>query len=587
MKKRTPALLLLLLLSGCTRQARSLIAVEVDGAAIQGLASITLTARPVRASGERTASFTWTTTGTKMTVGIYVDFEADEGSVKADGYASGGASPIAASNPQTVRLAPGKTTTTVRLTLMAVAGGTDAGTDGRTDASATDGGVDAGAPDGVVDAPAGPDQGPDGVPPERSWVTENLEKETLSPSSAPAVAIHPTAGHALVAWHDGKVVKISRYDADTRQWATTTIDHGDAPLFPQVAVAGNGHAVVVWRNDNDLTSGDLKGVWAVHSVDGGKTWAKPVAVYTGPVHRSDLTLAMAASGDARVAFSAYIDNEALTAVWSAGYLATSGAWSGAMLRATSCACRAHPRIAMDEAGAGLVVWNDSGDASLWGAAFAPTTTALAALGLMPSSRMAGDPSPAIYPGGGGRGIVVWGEGGSLWLKEYNPTMGGWLAAARALADASAHDPVASVDAAGNIAVAWGNRPSSGVWNVAAAIRPAGGTWNATGLETMNMAFGGDSPAPRIGHDASGNVHVVWRRRTVPSGDTWGVYSRRWTAASGTWQPEVELSLKSGLMVSSPELAVARDGRAAAAFYYGDPNSTRDPDAYNVFASLYK
>jgi hypothetical protein len=35
------------------------------------------------------------------------------------------------------------------------------------------------------------------------------------------------------------------------------------------------------------------------------------------------------------------------------------------------------------------------------------------------------------------------------------------------------------------------------------------------------------------------------------------------------------------------LAVAQDGRAAAAFYYGDPGATRDPAAHNVFASLYR
>jgi hypothetical protein len=194
----------------------------------------------------------------------------------------------------------------------------------------------------------------------------------------------------------------------------------------------------------------------------------------------------------------------------------------------------------------------------------------------------------MYPGGGGHGVVVWGEDGSLWLEEYDPTKGGWLPAGRALGDASAYDPVAAVDAAGNIAVAWANRDTNARWNVAAAVRPAGGTWSVSALETMNMAMGGDTPAPRIGYDGSGQAHVLWRRKTAPSGQTWGVYSRRSTATSGIWGPEVELGIKSGLVVSpNPELAVAKDGRAAAAFYYSDPDNTRDPEAYNVFASLYK
>jgi hypothetical protein len=121
---------------------------------------------------------------------------------------------------------------------------------------------------------------------------------------------------------------------------------------------------------------------------------------------------------------------------------------------------------------------------------------------------------------------------------------------------------------------------------AARYAASAGVWGpAIPLETTNMAPGriDQFPWPRVAADAKGNVQVVWRRKL--DNTTFGVWARRY-AVGGGWEPEQKLHSKPNLNAITGG-AVADNGLGMTAFVYINPPAGGDPDAYNIFAALYR
>jgi hypothetical protein len=464
------------------------------------------------------------------------------------------------------------------------AGGASAGAGG---ASAGAGGASAGA--GGASAGAG-----GAVPPTLAWsVAQNVENDPLSRSYLPNLAMDATHGNVLVTWTEDLFPAIKRYDAAKKMWsATKLLDTRGSVDGTHVAMDDVGHAVAVWyQYEPDSPTAELRGIWFVHSEDGGVSWSAPARIHNGPTW-GEVGLAMANDGNARLTWDE-TDGTTRT-LWSSSYSpATKTFATAAAVKMGSDAYARNSRLAVAPGGAGLLVWiqrDGVGKDSVWGSSFA-SGTALSAPVLCDANVDTDvyDPSVAISPDGT-HGIVAWDQSTAandeIWTADW-AAPGGFVASKKAFMGSGVAAPGVAIDASYTVTMAWSQLIASGKWNVTAARRVAASAWGApTVLETTNQAgsFTDQYAYPSVASDGAGNVHVLWRRK-IGAGNTYGVVVRRYSAA--VWQPELVLGTRPGLRVFEERLAVAADGRAAAAFYYADPDGVGDVEAYNLFVALFK
>jgi hypothetical protein len=98
---------------------------------------------------------------------------------------------------------------------------------------------------------------------------------------------------------------------------------------------------------------------------------------------------------------------------------------------------------------------------------------------------------------------------------------------------------------------------------------------ATMMESDNAAADDDpnssiarSPMPIVGHDAAGNVTLIWRKRT---GTRFDLYGQRFPAGGTIWGSPALLETRDTQSVFWPALGVsqgATNGTAVAVWYYG-------------------
>lgn len=471
--------------------------------------------------------------------------------------------------------------------------GTGAATDG---GAGTGAATDGGAGTGAAGTGAAGTGAAGTAPPVLVWkATENIEKDPVTPSFWPTVAIDKTHGNVLVAWTKGDFTAVRRYNAATKTWGTAKIldDRGQAQDVT-VAMNDTGVALVVWTQYEATPTVTLRGIWGAHSEDGGVTWSVPARIHDQTAWAT-VALAMDVTGNARVVWEETAAN--IATVWSSTYSAATGAWTAAtVVKAGVNGWEHYSHMAMAPTGAGILAWNQSdanGYDSVWASTFTTAAGALSAPVLL-DTFAAGDtyiPTVAISPDGA-HGIVAWEQdtatAGEVWGTDWAPTTG-FTTAARIITASGVGEPAVVMDKSYNTTLVWTQQFTGGKWNVVAARRPPGQAWGApTPLETTNQAPGDTSEYAyaQVGADRAGNVQVLWRRKVSATENTFSVVAR--TFSANTWQPEIVLGLKAGLQAYIyPQLAVADDGRAVATWYYWDDDATNDLESYNLFVSLYQ
>src|SRR6266704_2992880 len=192
-----------------------------------------------------------------------------------------------------------------------------------------------------------------------------------------------------------------------------------------------------------------------------------------------------------------------------------GSYSGASLLEPGSAATSSPQVGFDGSGNGFALWQTSNDllvrrydapSNTWG-----TTLTLDA-----------------------NAIATWvqsdGTANSIWASRYSASSGTWSAAVAVDNLATiAVDPVATINASGQAAIAW--------------RQPAAGTTTPNNLMVARFTTAWQAPvlveartdditaAPSIAMDSLNNVQVVW---TQSDGTAVSTYTNRFSAASGTW-----------------------------------------------------
>jgi hypothetical protein len=292
----------------------------------------------------------------------------------------------------------------------------------------------------------------------------------------------------------------------------------------------------------------------------------------------------------------------IDSLWSAYYDDISGNWGGAaMVKVGNNPYDRFPKLAMDNAGNGLLVWIQGDTATMdtqdstYGASFT-VNQPLKPFQLleMYTGNNTDAPAAAMAPDGS-RGVAIWvqrGTGSNGYDLVTSELTGGTFKAPEKFMTfpSFVSDPAVVIDQTGTLTAVWSQPLTSNKVNLVAARRPAGQAWGSpTAIETTNQSggFTDEDPVARVGKDAAGNVIVAWSRKLKPDmmDNNFGIVARRFSA--GMWEAEKVLAMKDGLTASDPELAVSENGRAVVGFVYFDIGMTGDPDTYNMFAALFK
>jgi len=438
-----------------------------------------------------------------------------------------------------------------------------------------------------------------------------------------AVAVDPVNEHVYVMWTDGSTsaVRVTRWNHATGKWEPTQTleDNGPGdPKVPQIGVDGAGHVIAAWCHDfssstSDSTINQMGGVWVSRSTD-GTSWSAAASVTPQrPRQVQELSLAVARNGQARIAFSetptvspyapllysAYFDGT----TWTTGQdpLAQE-APDDTNFRNPSVA------IGVDDSGnsRGIILFKqkDPNDPNHYDSVAASTFAGANVDGYVildsNTTDNLSETTMAVAVNRSGQGVVVWGDSDGAMLSSYSPSIKKWTA--RNIGNVGPNSPSMVMAPDGTITLAWQQEASSGYFNVWAMEGTVDGNWTTTPLETDNLAIqtGGywgyyeTLPFPALAVDGDGNVLALWRKKTQNTPFVqFAVYARRKLAGkpNGVWQPATELARKSYFQPLRASLAVSDHGLGAVGYYWtdpnDDPNTPVDPDAYQVFVSLFR
>ena len=400
----------------------------------------------------------------------------------------------------------------------------------------------------------------------------------------PAVAVDPS-GNAVVVFQNGSAIYANHYDAGQNSWGSPTpLDARAIAYLPKVAVDKNGIYVAVWGIPNDATN---KGIWESTSSD-GVNWSNPPTAITTTSAFSPV-LSMNANGDAVVAWTESVGGnwQVAAAIRSGGNSPTWGKPS-VLLTSTDDGDR-NPAAAMSGTGEAFVGWEQSDGTSaatdaVWMAQF---TSGAWGKAFVFDDDASGASTISIAANKNGAVIVSYLEltatnSIKLWSRRYTPGTG--FASARAVTEAYQIDetapPALVLDDSGVATVAWNVQVGTGYEVHASRSAASDTSWpTETPIETDDTAAQDDpnsdiaqATMPLLACDPSGNVTLVWRKRTAASGVRFNLVSRRFQAG-GTWNPVVPVESTDTLSVFYPALAVGSNGTAVAAWYYGTDTSS--------------
>lgn len=395
------------------------------------------------------------------------------------------------------------------------------------------------------DSGAGPnDQTPDGGVPDGQT---NPLPGTPDPKGAAISAL--AAGGARAAMDaEGNVIAVwgqlndqgkqhywaSRYVVETG-WGTPSqleenIGDPSSNEFPQIAMAPNGMAMVVWTQ---LTTSGAYDIWA-RPFDPASGWGTVERIDEGQYHAVDPSVGIDDAGNAIVAWQQTQDLAARTKIVARRYVRGTG-WSGVTppfaTPTVSGGADSSPKVAVAPNGDAVVAFSSNG--SIWWSKYTENAWAAAAVLVedTDSYRAIGNPSLAIDATG--KALVAWRQrdfvGGAakstVFFKRYSNT---WTAEAEVTPPVTADDYAdvsLAMNANGAAVIVW-KRPDL---SLQAATAPAGGTWTVNAVKPAGVLD--VTSGPQVAIDGNGTAYATWGQKTGEQYQT-DLYMSTFT--SGAW-----------------------------------------------------
>jgi hypothetical protein len=468
-----------------------------------------------------------------------------------------------------------------------------------------DAGADAPQPADAVDA--GADMGADSLAGPVWRKAENVVNDPFDSATDMVVAVDPVNQHVYVMWVDwsSSAVRVKRWNQITGKWGNThTLENNASgnPEIIQVGVDGAGNVIAAWQHSvsSDDILAQIGGVRVSRSID-GESWSAAESVT--PLRQVvEMRMAVARNGQARIAFTERPTSSPYTnLLYSAHFDGTTWTSGPNPLAPEDPNDQAshYPSIAIGDDGSGIVLFtqkDSSGSDSVAASTFAGAT--VNDFVILDSDTTYNLTDMAVAVNRSGQGVVVWADTDGAMLRSYSPSSGKW-AAARNIGNVGMVEPSVVMAQDGTVTVAW-SQWVNGFYNVWTMEGTVSGAWTTPmALETDNLSIPNDQyasdvvdrlPNPWLAVDGDGNVLAFWSKKTqaIPTRE-FALEGRRKLAGTpnGVWQPTTELAKKSKLLPWGLSLAVGDHGLGAAGYFWKDPESTNDPDAYQAFVSLFR
>ncbi len=382
------------------------------------------------------------------------------------------------------------------------------------------------------------------------WGTAAVIETEVGDAYGGAVAVAPD-GDAIAVWRQDNgsrnTIRANEYTAGG-SWGTAGVvglDLGDADV-PQVAVDPNGDAVAVWRQHD----GSVYNIYANRLTS--EVWGTPELLETGTESAGPPQVAVDPNGDA-VAVWRQHDGSVYNIY--ANRL-TSGVWGTPELLETSTGIADAPQVAVDPSGDAVAVWRQySGGyriyanrltSGVWGTAERLGTGSFGGLG----------PQVAVDPNGDA--VAVWEGFDNICANRL--TSGVWGTTEQLeTGTGTADDPQVAVAPNGDAVAVW--RQYDGIADSIYANRLTSGVWGtAEQLETGT----GTADDPQVAFAPNGDAVAVWRQY---DGIADSIYANRLT--SGTWGTAELLEADDARNADAPQVAVDANGDAVAVWRHSD------------------
>lgn len=307
---------------------------------------------------------------------------------------------------------------------------------------------------------------------------EELESDAGGTLFSPRIAMAPN-GDAVAVWtrHDGIAISVFATRLTAGVWGTAepleTHNLGHA-LSPEIAMADNGDAVVIWEQVDAPAAENIYANRLVGGVWQGPELLSPVGFSEEP------TLAVAANGDAVALFNHDGASEDHYAPYANRLV--SGAWAGPERLQFTSVDAGDLRIALAPNGDGLATWAEG--------TVTRTKRLVSGQWIFPGGTVA-NPGRALNPrlavDGNGDAMLVFSQDGGVYANHLPAAIGGWLGPERidlANSGPSSFTYELVVDGNGNALATWrqlvsidpvpryaiyANRQVSGVWGAAEKV----------------------------------------------------------------------------------------------------------------------
>ncbi len=368
-------------------------------------------------------------------------------------------------------------------------------------------------------------------------------------------------------------------------------DTGDAAA-QRVAMDANGNAIAVWQQWDGASN-----YWKIMArrYVAGAWDAGVTLVSSGKGDARNPQIAMAANGDAWVVWQQH-DDGPVSSIWASRY-ASTGQWGAATrikaknANATQALVNADtPQVAVNTNGQAIIVWHqlDGPFCTTTGATVATPCNLFNqqgedrySIGSVAASRYFGgvwsDPEPLeqdnlkgrdaeqprVVMDGSGNAVVIWQQSkgvtlvSSIYSNRYIvalPTPGwGSATLVENADDGMALDTQIAQDDSGNVIAVWRQADSSGRYSTL-SNRYATGAWGAA--EPIEQDNAGDADSPQIAINATGNAIAVWRQF---DGSRYNVWSNRFT--QGAWAGAALIETDNAGDAHEPSVSININGDA--------------------------
>ncbi len=360
---------------------------------------------------------------------------------------------------------------------------------------------------------------------------------------------------------------------------------------PAIAVAADGHYVVVWVSDGQ--DGSKDGVYArVYNVDGSARSGEIQVNATTSDDQNAPAVAIDGSGRFVVAWQSFTGGVGGNWDIYARSFDAAGVAISAQKRITSeGADQIAPSVAMDAAGNVVIVYSGQGDAknSDKDGVYARTSTytlaTIATEALVNTTTTGVQTAAAVARHAGGH-VVAWqsagqdGSGNGIHAQRFD-SAGVKVGSEFRINLTTVGDqktPSVATNAAGEFVVAWesANQDGSGLGVIARRFDSAGAA--LTGEVLVNTTTASDQFDPGVVLADDGRFAVAWASTAQDHADAGrGVYLRSFAADGGPIGPEILVNSVTVDVQAAPSLGIAADGRMVAVWH----SRLQDGNGYGV------